>query len=328
MGWPSSCYAATRLPRMGSDPLVDAFLAAVPATLRAHAQAIATPARLQALVHAARAARPELAIDAVGFVGWVGARLPDPLGPESGPESGPNADPDLAEALDALVLPDLVLAWACARGDSLAIELFDLEMHEDIERAAGKVASTGLSVAEFRALVQDRLFVEQRRIERYAGRGALKGWLRVVLSHLVVDVLRRAAARREPRPTDPEDLSWVADVGDPELSLLHAQYGEPVRAALEAAFADLSARERNLLRLRFLSGWGHDRIGARYGVHRTSTARWVAAAHESLLSRAREHLASRCGVAQSEFASIARLVQSRIRLSVRRILSDDLESET
>ena len=298
---------------MVSDPLVEAFVAAVPPGLAERARATAMAARLAAFVEAAAASRPELTIDPERFVGWVAARLPE--------------DSDLDTVLDALVLPDLVLAHACAQGDSFAIELFDLEARVDIDRAAAKVASTGLSAAEFAALVQDRLFIEQRRIERYAGRGPLRGWLRVVLSHLVVDVMRRAAARPEQRPTDPADLSWIADAGDPELALLHDRYREPVRAALEAAFADLSARERNLLRLRFLQSWGHDQIGARYGVHRTSSARWVAAAHERLLERARDHLAERWGVATDEFASVARLVQSRIRLSVHRILSSSLESE-
>lgn len=302
---------------MVPDPLVEAFLAAAPPGVAtgvaegAGAAELAT--RLAELVQAAAASRPELTIDPASFVAWVAARLPD--------------DTELQAGLDALVLSDLALAHACAQGDSFAIELFHLEARDDIDRAAAKVASTGLTPAEFGALVQDRLFVEQRRIERYAGRGALRGWLRVVLSHLVVDVMRRAAARPEHRPTDPADLSWIADAGDPELALAHAQYREPMRAALEAAFAELSGRERNLLRLRFLQGWGHDQIGARYGVHRTSAARWVAAAHECLLARARDQLVTRFGVASDEFASLARLMQSRIQLSVHRILSPSLEPE-
>lgn len=203
----------------------------------------------------------------------------------------------IAAAIGAICTPDLYLAIGCEKG----------------------LAS---------ALVQDRLFVEPQRIARYTGKGDLRGWLRVVLSRLVVDVLRRAAAGPLERPADPDDLLHVADAHDPELGLLHAQYREPVRAALERAFARLSPRERNLLRLRLLEGWNHDQLGARFGVHRTSAARWIVQAQQALFEATRAELHAELGVAQREFESLARAVQSRLHLSVQRILSRTLEPET
>jgi RNA polymerase sigma-70 factor, ECF subfamily len=301
--------------RPASDSLLEAFLQALPPEQRPRAEDPELAALLQQIAADARKAHPELEIPDDAFGTHLGKCV---LG----------KDAVVGTAVSALCTTDLYLALGCLRGLPFAFKTFALAFATDIDRAAARCRSAGLSPAEFDALVKDKLFVDPPRIARYTGKGDLRGWLRVVLSHLVVDVLRRAAAAPQERATDPNDLLQVADAHDPELGLLRERYREPVREALERAFSRLTPRERNLLRLRLLEGWGFDQLGARFGVHRTSAARWIAQAQQTLFEETRHELHARFGIDPSEFASVARLVHSRLHLSVERILSRSLETDS
>ena len=299
---------------MDRAALIEAFVAgAGPEVQQTARAATGLGAALAALVDEGRDAVEGLAFDAEQFVAFVAERVP--------------ADAELPTALEGLAVPDLVLAHGCHRGEPLALELFVMQHQTDIERAADKCRTLGMTAAEFTSIVHERLFVAPGKISGYRGRGDLKGWLRVVLSHLVVDLRRRAAARPEQRPTEPEDLTRLVDGEDLELGFVKEHYREPFRAALEHAFSELSPRERNLLRLRLLEGWGYNQLGARYGVHRTSVARWLAAAQQTLLDTTWARLHADHAIARDEFLSLARLVQSRMHLSARRILRSELEPE-
>ena len=297
---------------MDQTALIEAFVAGAGPEVQQRARAASGLGEaLARLVEEGRDAIEGLAFEPEAFVGFVAARV----------------DGELPAALEGLAVPDLVLAHGCHRGDPLALELFVMRHQADIERAAEKCRTLGLTAAEFTSIVHERLFVAPGKISGYRGRGDLKGWLRVVLSHLVVDLRRRAAARPEQRPTEPEDLTRLVDGEDLELGYVKEHYREPLRAALEHAFSELSPRERNLLRLRLLEGWGYDQLGARYGVHRTSVARWLAAAQQTLLDTTWARLHADHAIARDEFLSLARIVQSRMHLSARRILKSKLEPE-
>ncbi len=302
---------------MVSDPLLAALCDAAPPAVR---DRVVDEPELVSLLHRtlaeAQQAYPAFVIDGATFAAKIGAGLPDD-----------GASP-IADAVAAICTRDLYLALGCLHGLPAALRSFVRTYQGDIDRAAAKCRSAGVSPGELTALVQDKLFVAPPRIARYTGKGDLRGWLRVVLSRLVVDVLRRAAAGPVERAADPDDLLQFADPHDPELGLLHAQYREPVRAALERAFARLSPRERNVLRLRLLEGWNNDQLGARFGVHRTSAARWIVQAQQALFEATREELHMELGIAQGEFESLARAVQSRLHLSVQRILTRALEPES
>jgi RNA polymerase sigma-70 factor (ECF subfamily) len=112
-------------------------------------------------------------------------------------------------------------------------------------------------------------------------------------------------------------------IDDPELSILRAQYRDTVDAALRAALVGLDARARALLRYQLLDGWSIDQVGKLYGVHRATAARWLADARAALGDAIRTELASRLRIAASEVDSIVRLVQSRVDMSLDRLLVTD-----
>ncbi len=234
---------------------------------------------------------------------------------------------DSSSAGAELHVEDLVLVSACLGGDAVALEMFVAAYGDDIDVAARKGASAGVDPEELRATMMEQLFVDPRKAAQYSGRSELRRWLRVVVSRWVVDRIRRAAVRPAMKATDPAVLADAMQTRDPELRYLGEKYREPVRASLEVAFGKLTARERNLMRLRLLEGWGHDKLAARYGVHRTSAARWVGEAQRSLLQHARATMRDAYGIASGEFDTIARAVQSQLHLSLHRILDSELEQE-
>ena len=89
---------------------------------------------------------------------------------------------------------------------------------------------------------------------------------------------------------------------------------------MTAAIRELEPRDRLLLKYHYLDGLTVDRIGALYTVHRATAARWIAAAREMLATRTQRILLEKLRVTPSELRSIARLVESQLDLSMRRLL--------
>ena len=55
-----------------------------------------------------------------------------------------------------------------------------------------------------------------------------------------------------------------------------------------------------------------EQIGALYGVHRATVARWIASAREGIAGTTRRLLAERLGMPALEIESLVRLCQSRL----------------
>ncbi len=236
------------------------------------------------------------------------------------------AGPD--EALAALRAADLDLARAALGGDPEALRRVRALC---VELARPDLARLGLPPAELDDLVQgllDRLLVERAgrpaRLAQYTGQGALRSWLRVVVRREALD--RRARACREvPWEEDSlEDVLGALTAADPELEQLKRQYQAEFKAAFGEAFGALGPRERNLLRHLVFDRLSLSQIGALYRVHQSSVSRWMAKVHARLLSGTLRALGRRLRVGRGEADSILRLIQSRLEVSMRRLLGGEL----
>jgi RNA polymerase sigma-70 factor, ECF subfamily len=240
-----------------------------------------------------------------------------------------DAQPD---ALEKLRLGDLFLACACAAGDDRALAVFDGEYGRDIDLAIARSGNVNLGKDEFRQLVRNKLFVARDarppKIADYAGRGDLRSWVRVTALRMIVDIVRQLAGGKE-IPTEADMLGAVpAPQDDPELDYIQRVYKSEFKDALQDAFANLTARERNLLRHQVIHGLNIDQVGALYRVHRTTAFRWIEKARKALLRETRAALMKRLQVGSSEFLSIMRVVQGDLDVSVRRLLVSDIEQES
>jgi RNA polymerase sigma-70 factor (ECF subfamily) len=286
---------------------VEAFLAALDPALRETYRAYAgLEAALAQLVAAAN--DPQL--DVARFLGDVAIRVETDAPPEV--------------ALGSVRAADLALATACARGETEALARFDRELGGQIATAFARHRGAPITLDELRQAMRDRLFVASSdaapRIASYLGRGDLKAWVRMATVRYLLDVVRADAARPE-RPGGDEALADLAIAGDdPELAFLKRQYREDFRAAFRDVLTTLDARDRNILRHRYLDGLEVGEIATIYGMHRVSMSRVLGRIRDELLAGIRREFLKRLGIGAEELDGIMALIGSQLELSLSGLL--------
>lgn len=172
----------------------------------------------------------------------------------------------LREFVGELQAADLHLALACARGSERAWWDFDANYRRFIERVAMHLSGAGGDSEEVVDFIYTELYgtrlsaegVRQSKFATYMGRGSLRGWLRAIVWHAVVDLHR---ARRDEvaiedwseaggETHDRPGARGLSRAGDDAAMVEHVareRYGAAARAALDAAFASLDEHEKLLL---------------------------------------------------------------------------------
>jgi RNA polymerase sigma-70 factor, ECF subfamily len=259
---------------------------------------------------------------AAGAEAWPAVRVaPAWFARELGRRLGDEAAP---AALTHLRFADLYLAIACSAGDGAAVAACEAMAARVVEACGTRLRATPDQVTEIRGRVHEILFVDEpgrpAATREFAGRGDLRGYVRVIATRALIRLINR-----ERKIVAVDDLTMfdaVVPLDDPELAILRERYRGDVDQAMRAAVAQLDERSRALLRYALISGWTVDRIGQLYGVHRATAARWVAEARDQLGDKIRVELAARLGMAPDDVDSIIRLVQSRVDMSLERLLSE------
>ncbi|HKA86082.1 MAG TPA: helix-turn-helix domain-containing protein [Haliangiales bacterium] len=262
---------------------------------------------LAAHLDAGRAAWPDVVVEPERFAAHLAHRLP--------PDAG-------AEALAALRGSDLYLARACADGDAGAIAAFEARYFNEVDIAAARMRAARDLAAEVKQWLRRTLFVgdgtRPPAAADFAGRGDLRGWVRVTAVRELQRLLGKQ--KREVTVDDEGFLDALLPAHDPEMSHVRERYRRELQEAVLVATQATPARDRALLRYSAFDGLSIDEIGALYGVHRATAARWLASAREGILERTRAELARRLGVETPDVDSIIRLVQSRLEVSLERVL--------
>jgi RNA polymerase sigma-70 factor (ECF subfamily) len=265
-------------------------------------------AALEQLLAVCRAEHPDIAVDTAAFVRHVASRIG-------------------AAELQRAPVADLYLAFACGAKDPAALDRFEQVFGPDIDRIVRRGSVNATEAADLGQQVRAKILVggaeRSPQILAYAGRGSLRGWVRVVASRMVVDQKRVALTEREVL-VEPELLEALDAVPlDPNTQWLRAKYRDAVAAAMERAFAALPLKERRLLRAQLVERLGIDDLGALYGVHRTTAARWIEKARRGLVERIHAELRQTLGAQEATVRSLVGLVRSAIDLSVARLLSSE-----
>ena len=104
---------------------------------------------------------------------------------------------EIREFLRQLQADDLFLALACSHGNERAWWEFDQQHRSYLERVARHLARTDIDAQEVVDSVYVELYgtrvVDGERVSKfatYSGRGSLRGWLRTVIWHSLVDLHR------------------------------------------------------------------------------------------------------------------------------------------
>ncbi|MCG8425016.1 MAG: sigma-70 family RNA polymerase sigma factor [Proteobacteria bacterium] len=300
-----------------SESMVESFLASVPVTLRpSFAAMVDLQKRLSSLYDEGCRQWPQLAVDPVHFVSFLGGHLP--------------ADRRASEALAAVRAGDLYLTFACSTGDQTALLAFDGRFMSEIELALARMRVSTTQVEEVKQLVRQKLFVADRgrpgRIIDYSGRGDLRRWVRSIAVRTCLNQMRKG--KRELPTQDDRVFDAIAATGDdPELAYMKERYRNEFRHAFEQALKALTDRQQNLLRYHHVDGLNIDEIGAIYRVHRVTAYRWLEKARDALVVKTQKTLRAQLKVEQREFDSIMRLIRSQLHLSLVRYLGTERNDE-
>jgi RNA polymerase sigma-70 factor (ECF subfamily) len=269
---------------------------------------IAVAAAWESLLAIARVEWPSVRFDESKLAPLVGERL---------------AGHDLAVALAAAPAADLALAVACVAQEPSAHAAFDAVLTEVDAAGAATGATTDL-IEEIKQLLRVQLLVPKDGkppgIAGYRGRGPLRGWVRITATR---ELIRHKKKRARERPLDRSLDRLLTSEIDPTLDALKAEYSSEFALALREAIETLSPEDRTLLRQQIVDGMSIDELGAAFGVHRATAARWLNRARATLVSATHERLAQRLHLPVEQIESVIRLVRSRLDASVVRYLRDE-----
>lgn len=232
---------------------------------------------------------------------------------------------DPAAALGRLRADDLLLAQWCATGDPRAIAAFERVHRADVDAVLARFKRLPITADELRQTLRIKMFVASPgrapRIADYSGFGFLQNWLRVTALRALVDVARSERARKLEELLADDDLLGLPALG-PDLasSVSRDEVSRAIKQAFAVAVASLAPRQRNFLRHAHVDQLTLDQIAATYNIHRATVARTLAQARAELVTSTRSELASILGVAADSLDSVVRAADSRIDLSLSRIL--------
>lgn len=252
--------------------------------------------------------------------------------------------PSAAQVRDFLAelqAQDLYLAMGCAQGNEHAWWEFDQSYRPYIERIARHLASVEVDAEEVIDSVYVELYgtrvVENTRLSKFAtytGRGTLRGWLRTVVWHAVIDMHR---ARHDEISIDDWSESggethdrpgWRAEARGGESAMVdritRERYKEATVAALDASLAELDDHEKLLLLYYHVEGlklreiarlveepqsplrrWFQRQSKRRTvapdaRVHESTIMRWLEKVYSKALARFREELEEKGGLTSEE----------------------------
>lgn len=191
----------------------------------------------------------------------------------------PGTDLDSAEsAIRALRVEELALARGCAAGNEHAWEVFLTRYREKLFEAAKYITKDEAAGRELADSIYAELYgtrVDEggrvSKLESYAGRGSLEGWLRTVLAQEWVNRFRKRKREVSLEEQEEAGAQFVATV--PESANEAAK--PEVTRAVDASLAELSAEERYILASYYLDERTLAEIARSLKVHESTISRKV-----------------------------------------------------
>ena len=256
-------------------------------------------------------------------------------------ESEGVAADEVKDFLRNLQADDLFMAIACSNGEERAWWEFDQQHRAFMERVARHLARTEIDAQEVIDTVYVELYgtrvVDGERVSKfatYSGRGSLRGWLRTVIWHCVVDLHR--ASHDE---VSLDELTENVGEGAAHATFIEAnlggedemlekiskdRYRKATLVSIENAFANLDAHEKLLLlfyhvenmKLREIArlvesvdsplrGWFQRKSATRAEnpsskIHESTIMRWLEKSYAKVLSLFRAELVTTHALTEEE----------------------------
>jgi len=262
----------------------------------------------------AKADHPGVVLLPERFVRVLAQRLP--------PDSDPVAE------LQKLSISDLYLCAAVLDGDSTAYISLDDKLRTAAQRASRRFNACDDDVNELGQILFEHLLVatskRRARLHEYAGKGSLERWLQAVATRSKLNAMR--GVKREVLIDDGAIFdALVPDGQTPAIEPSKDQYRQALKNAFSTALEELSDRDKALLRMAYLDRVNLAGLGRAFGLSRATAHRRLADARDNLGKGIERCLGRELSlghsIAPEQLASIRRLVQSQISISLGRILA-------
>ena len=280
---------------------------------------------IEAIFERCRTAAPNYGVDADVFK----ARLSKVAAKFLAAGDTPGTQAELNDFLEQLHAGDLFLATACAAGNERAWWEFDQQHRSYMERVARHLAKTDIDAQEVIDSVYGELYgtrvVDGERVSKfstYSGRGSMRGWLRTVIWHSLVDQHRASHDEvsldemTENVGDGPAHASFAVQAPGGEKEMIEQlsvdRYRSATLAAIKSAFSSLDDHEKLLLlyyhvenlKLREIArlveaegsplrGWFQRRSASREPagrIHESTIMRWLEKSYSTVLKRFSEEL--------------------------------------
>jgi RNA polymerase sigma-70 factor (ECF subfamily) len=213
---------------------------------------------------------------------------------------------------------DLVLVWGVLQGQAAAV----VEIDELIESLSRRAAGRAIEASELAQRTRTRLLVapkgKEARLGTYDGRGKLKSWLWTAIK---LELLQATRGLSQAPAEDVDELTHLAASDpSPEARARSNKDTKFVSNALREALEVIDAKERTLLRMRFVDGVSTEELGRMFQVHRTTAQRWIEAAQAKIMTAMRARLEADAKLAKGEVDSLVREVAQSISLRLSQVL--------
>lgn len=255
--------------------------------------------------------------------------------------TGPASSAEICDLVNQIQADELLMAIACAAGNERAWWEFDQQHRAYLERVARHLAKTEADAQEVIDTVYVELYgtrvVDGERVSKfstYSGRGSLRGWLRTVVWHSLVD-LHRASHEEVSLDEITETIgegaahatfAEAAPGGEAEMidHIARERYRKSTVTAIGNAFTALDDHERLLLlyyhvenlKLREIArlveneasplrGWFQRRSQSRQKnpsgrIHESTIMRWLERSYAKILELFRNELVEKQGFRPEE----------------------------
>ncbi len=225
---------------------------------------------------------------------------------------------------------DLFLATACARGDRIAWEYFVDEYSPVLQRMAQRGCR---QFQEGEDLAQDivaGLIADKSKLAGYNGRCSLAGWLRVALSHALIDRLRRR--RREVSLEDLEgqkqELYAAIPSAEERENSLDVAWGSVLAETLQEQIRALPPRDRLIMSLYYVHGVSLKLIGRHFGVHEATASRWLDGLRRTVRKRVERELRARHRLKSRDISGLWQWVAEHELFKLSDVLGPECEVQT
>ncbi len=258
------------------------------------------------------------------------------------------SDSDVTEFLGQIQADDLFMAIACANGNERAWWEFDQQHRAYMERVARHLARTEMDATDIVDAVYEQLYgtriVDGERVSKfstYSGRGSIRGWLRTVIWHSLVD--RHRAGHDEVSLDEMTENVGEGGAhanfaeqpagGDETMvdQIARERYRKATVTAIQNAFNTLEDHEKLILlyyhvenlKLREISrlvesedsplrAWFQRKSATREKnpagrIHESTVMRWLEKCYAKVLQSFRSQLVSESGLSEAEIAICTQL---------------------